>query len=39
MLVHDHNEEFPYTEPAVRAIKRAFNAMLRRRVIPVQSGI
>jgi len=33
MLVHDDNEEFPYKEPAVRAIKRAFNTMLQRRVM------
>ena len=39
MLVHDDNEEFPYKEPAVRAIKRAFNTMLRRRVMSVQPGI
>ena len=39
MLVHDDNEEFPYKEPAVRAIKRAFNAMLQRRVMSVQPGI
>ena len=30
MLVHDDNAEYPYKEPAVRAIKAAFNAMLRR---------
>jgi tetratricopeptide (TPR) repeat protein len=38
MLVHDDNEEFPYKEPAVRAIKRAFNTMLQRRVMSVQPG-
>ncbi len=31
MLVHDDNAEFPYKDPAVRAIKQAFNAMLHRR--------
>ena len=36
MLVHDHNEEFPYKASAVGAIKRAFNAMLQRRVMSVQ---
>jgi len=33
MLVHDDNDEFPYKEPAVRAIKIAFNAMLQRSVM------
>jgi hypothetical protein len=28
MLVHDDNAEFPYKDPAVRAIKAAFDAML-----------
>lgn len=31
MLVHDHNERFPYKGPAVARIKQAFDAMLRRR--------
>ena len=31
MLVHDHNERFPYKAPAVARIKHAFDAMLRRR--------
>jgi tetratricopeptide (TPR) repeat protein/glutathione synthase/RimK-type ligase-like ATP-grasp enzyme len=31
MLVHDDNAEFPYKDPFVRAIKRAFNAMLHQR--------
>jgi tetratricopeptide (TPR) repeat protein len=31
MLVHDDNAEFPYKDPAVRAIKAAFDAMLRKR--------
>jgi tetratricopeptide (TPR) repeat protein len=31
MLVHEDNAEFPYKDPAVRAIKTAFDAMLRRR--------
>jgi tetratricopeptide (TPR) repeat protein len=31
MLVHDDNAEFPYKEPFVRAIKTAFEAMLRNR--------
>jgi tetratricopeptide (TPR) repeat protein len=31
MLVHEDNAEFPYKDPAVRAIKTAFEAMLRRR--------
>jgi hypothetical protein len=39
MLVHDNNEEFPYKAPAVGAIKLAFNAMLRRRVMSVRPGI
>ena len=29
MLVHDDNAEFPYKGPYVRAIKTAFEAMLR----------
>jgi tetratricopeptide (TPR) repeat protein len=33
MQVHDHNAEFPYKDPHVRAIKRAFNAMLRQRAM------
>jgi len=32
MLVHDDNAEFPYKDPFVRAIKVAFDAMLRSRV-------
>ena len=28
MLVHEHNEAFPYKDPAVRAIKAAFAEML-----------
>jgi tetratricopeptide (TPR) repeat protein len=31
MLVHDDNADFPYKDPAVRAIKAAFDAMLRKR--------
>jgi tetratricopeptide (TPR) repeat protein len=31
MLVHEHNEAFPYKDPCVRAIKAAFDAMLARR--------
>jgi tetratricopeptide (TPR) repeat protein len=31
MLVHEDNAEFPYKDPHVRAIKAAFDAMLRRR--------
>jgi tetratricopeptide (TPR) repeat protein len=31
MLVHDENAEFPYKGPFVRAIKTAFDAMLRNR--------
>jgi tetratricopeptide (TPR) repeat protein len=31
MLVHEDNAEFPYKDLAVRAIKTAFDAMLRRR--------
>jgi tetratricopeptide (TPR) repeat protein len=31
MLVHDGNAEFPYKDPFVRAIKTAFDAMLRNR--------
>jgi tetratricopeptide (TPR) repeat protein len=33
MLVHADNAEFPYKDPYVRAIKTAFDAMLRRRVL------
>jgi glutathione synthase/RimK-type ligase-like ATP-grasp enzyme len=31
MLVHDDNAEFRYKEPFVRAIRKAFDAMLRSR--------
>ena len=31
MLVHAHNEDFPYKDPYVRAIKDAFDAMLHER--------
>jgi tetratricopeptide (TPR) repeat protein len=31
MLVHEHNEQFPYKDPAVRAIKAAFAEMLAKR--------
>jgi len=31
MLVHDDNAEFSYKDPAVRAIKSAFDGMLRAR--------
>ncbi len=31
MLVHNDNPDFPYKDPAVRAIKHAFDAMLRER--------
>ena len=31
MLVHEDNAEFPYKDPSVRAIKRAFDAMLQER--------
>jgi tetratricopeptide (TPR) repeat protein len=31
MLVHDDNAEYPYKDPFVRAIKQAFDAMLRAR--------
>jgi len=31
MLVHDDNAEYPYKDPFVRAIKQAFDAMLRSR--------
>ena len=34
MLVHEDNAEFPYKDPAVRAIKRAFDAMLASRAAP-----
>jgi tetratricopeptide (TPR) repeat protein len=33
MLVHADNAEFPYKDPHVRAIKAAFEAMLRRRAL------
>jgi len=33
MLVHADNAEFPYKDAYVRAIKAAFDAMLRRRVL------
>jgi hypothetical protein len=32
MLVHDDNTEFPYKDPFVRAIRSAFDAMLRDRI-------
>jgi len=32
MLVHWHNETFPYKTPFVANIKQAFDAMLKRRV-------
>jgi len=31
MLVHEHNEAFPYKDPYVRAIKAAFDALLAQR--------
>ena len=31
MLVHEHNEAFPYKDPHVRAIKHAFDALLAQR--------
>ena len=31
MLVHDDNADYPYKDPFVRAIKQAFDAMLRNR--------
>ena len=31
MLVHEDNAEFPYKDPSVRAIKRAFDTMLQQR--------
>jgi glutathione synthase/RimK-type ligase-like ATP-grasp enzyme len=31
MLVHDDNADYPYKDPFVRAIKQAFDAMLRSR--------
>jgi len=31
MLVHEHNQAFPYKDPHVRAIKQAFDAMLAER--------
>ena len=34
MLVHEDNAEFPYKDPAVRAIKQAFDAMLKQRAAP-----
>jgi tetratricopeptide (TPR) repeat protein len=33
MLVHEHNEEFPYKDPAVRRIKLAFDGMLRKMAV------
>jgi len=40
MLVHDHNERFPYKAPAVERIKQAFNALLRGRAgaVPVAAA-
>jgi tetratricopeptide (TPR) repeat protein len=35
MLVHEDNAAFPYKDPAVRAIKQAFDAMLASRVAPL----
>jgi len=37
MLVHNDNPDFPYKDPAVRAIKRAFDAMLRERALLIPS--
>ena len=34
MLVHEDNAEFPYKDQAVRAIKQAFQRMLRERAVP-----
>jgi len=36
MLVHEHNEAFPYKDPHVRAIKREFDAMLATRARKAQ---
>ncbi|MGE5159859.1 MAG: tetratricopeptide repeat protein [Gemmatimonas sp.] len=33
MLVHNDNPDFPYKDPAVRAIKQAFDRMLRERAL------
>lgn len=33
MLVHDHNADFPYKDPYVAVIKRAFDAMLEKRAL------
>ena len=30
MLVHEHNDQFPYKDPFVRRIKSAFDEMLRK---------
>jgi tetratricopeptide (TPR) repeat protein len=38
MLVHDDNAEFPYKDPHVRAIKAAFDAMLRERARSPQAS-
>jgi tetratricopeptide (TPR) repeat protein len=35
MLMHADNAEFPYKDPYVRAIKAAFDAMLRRRALKI----
>ena len=39
MLVHEDNAEFPYKDPAVRAIKQAFERMLRERAVPTAAPL
>ena len=39
MLVHEDNAEFPYKDPAVRAIKEAFERMLRERAVPTAAPL
>jgi hypothetical protein len=38
MLAHEDNAEFPYKDPAVRAIKQAFDRMLASRAVPAASS-
>jgi hypothetical protein len=38
MLVHEHNEAFPYKDPHVRAIKHAFDALLAQRAGKAQQS-
>jgi tetratricopeptide (TPR) repeat protein len=39
MLVHEDNAGFPYKDPAVRAIKQAFERLLRERAVPTAAPL